>query len=219
MASIKEVPVEARFEKEARYFASSRDDVLALLPAGTKKILDVGCGSAQTWAGKSNFEVWGVERNESAAAIARKHLKKVFSSDLESALPDLQNETFDIIFLADVIEHLYDPWGMLMQLNSLLGRNGRVLISVPNFGNYRVLKRIIFRKEFRYSQEGILDVDHIRFFCRRDVEWMLKVSGYKIEKFTRKYSGSKILRALNVLLFGALNDLLAEQFIILARKA
>ncbi len=218
MASIKEISIAERFNKPESYYGSDRGDVLALIPKGTKKILDIGCGAAQTWAARPEFEVWGVERNETAAALAKKHLRKVFSSDIDQAMPELLNEKFDVVFLADVLEHLYDLWGLLIKLKELIGKNGVLLMSVPNFGHHRVLKRILFRKEFRYSQEGILDIDHIRFFCKKDVEWMLSKTGYKIERLSRKFSTTRIGRILNTLCLGLLDDLLTEQFIVVAAK-
>jgi SAM-dependent methyltransferase len=206
-----------RFKKTAQYYADSRSDLLSLIPKNSKHILDVGCGSADRWAGYP-ADVYGVEINEEAAAKARKILKSVVTGDVEKEPLPFEDGFFDCIVFADVLEHLYDPWGMLQTFKPKLAKNGCVLISVPNIRHYRVLRALVFKGRFPYEESGILDIDHLRFFTRREVVAMLEQTGFEIADLKRKISASAKHRFLNRLCFGAFSDFLAEQFYILARR-
>jgi O-antigen biosynthesis protein len=208
--------IQNRFHKPAHYFAGKRPELLTLIPSQSKTILDVGCGSAEVW---KDFpaEVSGVEINPIAAERARKILKQVVSGDVEKEPLPFQENSFDCILFADVLEHLYDPWGMLLDFKKYLKTNGNILISVPNIRHYRVMRALLFTGEFPYEESGILDIDHTRFFTLKEVKRMLESTGFEIVKCQLKISASSKYKLLNTLCFGLLKDFLAEQYYILAR--
>jgi 2-polyprenyl-3-methyl-5-hydroxy-6-metoxy-1,4-benzoquinol methylase len=89
------------------------------------KILDIGCsiGIFLLTAQERGFETYGVDISELSAEYARKqfHLN-VFSGTLEAAhYPD---NTFDIITLWDVIEHVLEPGLLLAEAKRVLKCNG-----------------------------------------------------------------------------------------------
>ena len=206
-----------RFKKPAQYYADARLDLLSLIPKSCQKILDVGCGSAERWL---NFpaEVYGVEINEEAAGKARQILKQVVTGDVEKEPLPFEDGFFDCIVFADVLEHLYDPWGMLQTFKPKLAQNGHVLISVPNIRHYRVLRALVFKGRFPYEESGVLDIDHVRFFTKKEIGVMLEQTGFEVVRLERKIAASGKHRFINQLCFGAFSDFLAEQFYILARK-
>ncbi len=208
--------IQNRFHKPAHYFAGKRPELLALIPRSSKTILDVGCGSAEVW---KDFpaEVSGVELNPVAAERAKKYLKQVVSGDVEDAPLPFSDQSFDCIVFADVLEHLYDPWGMLLKFKKYLKNDGHVLISIPNIRHYRVLRALFFKGEFPYEESGILDIDHMRFFTFKEVSRMLDSTGFSITRRELKISASPKYKFLNALCFGLLSEFLAEQYYILAR--
>jgi 2-polyprenyl-3-methyl-5-hydroxy-6-metoxy-1,4-benzoquinol methylase len=205
-----------RFEKRPEYFASRREDLLSMIPSACKTILDVGCGSGECWKG-FKAEVSGVELNEDAARIASGHMKQVVSGDIEKTALPFKPNYFDCIVFADVLEHLYDPWGILNRFMPHLASDGHILISIPNIRHYRVLRSLVFKGKFTYEESGILDVDHVRFFTRKEILEMVEEAGLEVVEVRRKISASGKYRVLNSLLFGAMSDFLAEQFYILAK--
>ena len=70
-----------------QYYAYPRDDVARLVPAGTRRLLDVGCGAGGL--GRSlrrrapEIELVGVELNAGAAAKAREVYDQVLEGDIE----------------------------------------------------------------------------------------------------------------------------------------
>lgn len=101
-----------------------------------KTILDVGCGTGdflQT-AKNNSWNVYGIEPNEKARAIANSKIKnQVFDTN---TLQEFESGTFDVITLWHVLEHLPNLETEIQNLNRLLKQNGRLVIAVPNFKSY-----------------------------------------------------------------------------------
>jgi 2-polyprenyl-3-methyl-5-hydroxy-6-metoxy-1,4-benzoquinol methylase len=82
---------------------------------------------------------------------------------------DLPEEAFDCIVCNDVLEHLITPWQVLGKLAILLKPGGHFVASIPNVQYWGVLKDLVFEGDWRYADEGVLDVTHLRFFTRRSI--------------------------------------------------
>jgi hypothetical protein len=105
-----------------------------------------------------------------------------------------------------------------------------VLVSVPNFANISVRLSLLFGK-FEYSERGILDKTHVRFYTRKTAGDILAEAGYKIE--TTKMTiipmelvlgaspGSLLMRTVNrllVLLTSVFPGLFGYQILFVARS-
>lgn len=104
--------------------------------AEDKKLLDVGCGTGDFLkvAQDDNWMVTGIEPNEKARAIANeKTNQSVF--EIEQLLK-FENQSFDVISLWHVLEHLPKLEDHIAVFESLLKPNGRLIIAVPNFKSY-----------------------------------------------------------------------------------
>ncbi|WP_335972971.1 class I SAM-dependent methyltransferase [Gaetbulibacter jejuensis] len=105
-------------------------------PVSGKTILDVGCGTGdflQT-AKNNSWNVYGIEPNEKARAIANSKIKnQVFDTN---TLQEFESGTFDVITLWHVLEHLPNLEIEIQNLNRLLKPEGRLVIAVPNFKSY-----------------------------------------------------------------------------------
>lgn len=99
-------------------------------------LLDIGCGTGdflKTAADKS-WQVLGIEPNEQARTIANvKTNNSVF--DVEK-LDQLKDNSFDVITLWHVLEHLPNLGQQLSTLKRLLKPNGAIIIAVPNYKSY-----------------------------------------------------------------------------------
>jgi 2-polyprenyl-3-methyl-5-hydroxy-6-metoxy-1,4-benzoquinol methylase len=91
----------------------------------------------------------------------------------------LQHGAFDLVVFADVLEHLYDPWKVLARVREFLRPNGAILASIPNVQNVGVIDQLT-RGYWTYTQCGLLDGTHIRFFTLAEITRLFSWSGYEI---------------------------------------
>ncbi len=121
-----EVTIEAWVRETAADDQRRFDDFRALL--ANRSVLDFGCGAGGflARAGQVTARAVGVEPEARLAEHFQKERLAVF--------PNLAqvNQTFDLITLFHVLEHLPDPADTLKQLAARLNRGGSILVEVPN---------------------------------------------------------------------------------------
>lgn len=101
-----------------------------------KKVLEVGCaeGGLLETLQEIGMYVVGVELSPIRAEIAIKknHNLKIIVGDItDSKLPEQLSETFDVIVIREVIEHVSDKKAAFDNLGKLLNDNGFLFISFP----------------------------------------------------------------------------------------
>ncbi len=148
-------------------------------------ILDVGCGSGNISEKLilRGCKVYGIEISEDAVQKARGKMTDVIVGDIEGIehLP-WREKFFDIIILADVLEHLKNPLKVLLKLKSYLKDDGIFLISMPNIAFWRIRLALLVGK-FNYSQNGgIMDETHLRFFTFDTARQLINRAGLKIKE-------------------------------------
>ena len=176
-----------------------------------QRVLEVGCGDGSFGAelARVGNVVIGVDR-ELRVPISAGY-RKVMQADLEQGLGEIRGEgaNFDRILMLDMLEHLRSPDRLLEQCKAVLAERGRIIVSVPNTVNFTVRLKVLFGS-FRYSDRGILDWSHLRFFTLRTIGELLEKHGYRVtarhytiiplERVIPLRGDSKILRAANRLL-------------------
>src|ERR1044071_667129 len=187
--SMTDVAIADAEQKAAEYYLETRPDIQAIAHPQGKRILDVGCaagelGHALKLAGA--LEVVGIERTASAARLAKTRLDQVIVSDVESLDLPLDDAGFDRIIFADILEHTIDPWSVLASYGRYLKSDGLIIASIPNIRFYAVIARLIFNR-WGYSESGILDSTHLRFFTLPTIKEMFERAGYQIERVGRNY--------------------------------
>jgi 2-polyprenyl-3-methyl-5-hydroxy-6-metoxy-1,4-benzoquinol methylase len=179
-------------------------------------VLDVGCGIGyfgKSIKEKTSAEVWGIELDEESAKIAESNIDKVIVGDVNQIIETLPEKHFDCIVFNDVLEHLVDPYSVLLNIKKLLSENAVVVSSIPNVRYIGNLKRLLINKQWRYVDAGILDKTHLRFFTKLSIKDMFEDLGYEIIQMeginpvkTWKFD------LLNILSYGYLSDTRFLQF-------
>lgn len=175
--------------KSANYYLESRPDIQALLDVRGRRVLDVGCaagelGRALKQAGAR--EVMGIERDPTAAALAKNKLDAVLVGEVDRVVLAPAESRFDYIIFADVLEHLTDPWSVLASYRHYLKPGGTVVASIPNIRFYAVIARLLFNR-WGYRESGILDSTHLRFFTLPTIREMFERAGYCVERIDCRY--------------------------------
>jgi 2-polyprenyl-3-methyl-5-hydroxy-6-metoxy-1,4-benzoquinol methylase len=187
-------------DKPQGYYYKVRKEMLNYLPQTAKKILDIGCGNgafSSLVKEKNNAEVWGIELMEEEAKVALTVLDKVLIGACENHLDELPDSYFDVIYLNDVLEHLVDPYSVLESLKSKLAPNGVVISSIPNVRFFRTFSKVLFSKDWKYEDHGVMDKTHLRFFTGKSIKRMYDELGYTI----LKHEGINVTKSIKPLLF------------------
>jgi 2-polyprenyl-3-methyl-5-hydroxy-6-metoxy-1,4-benzoquinol methylase len=165
--------------KESRH--SSHDYVRRFL--GTRKdVLDIGCGEGflAKLLAEAGHRVTGVDVLDQPRH--REALVDYIPLDLDSREAETvlraRRERFDYILLLDVLEHLRDPERLLKAARTLLKPGGKMVISVPNVANLTVRLQLLLGR-FDYTERGILDRTHVRFYTRRTARALLARCGLR----------------------------------------
>ena len=156
----------------------------ALELAGSRhSILDVGCGKgflAEELA-KNENRVTGIDILPPSAVLPA--IDHYYQADLGESIAhivgELRGETFDRVLLLDVLEHLTTSDRLLRECRATLKSTGFLIVSVPNVANIYVRLLLLLGK-FTYTERGILDKTHARFFTRKTARAFLRENGYVI---------------------------------------
>jgi 2-polyprenyl-3-methyl-5-hydroxy-6-metoxy-1,4-benzoquinol methylase len=169
--------------KNAAYFSGVRTDILAELPRDpAARILEIGCGTGATGeaalaAGLAGF-YRGVEFDPESAERARTVLTDVVCANVETIDPALIADSYDVLILSEVLEHLIDPWGVMKALAPFVKPGGRVYASSPNISHHKVIRSLLAGR-FEYEAEGVMDRTHVRWFTPASYRAMFEEAGFR----------------------------------------
>lgn len=203
------------------YYTFDRKEIFPFIPQGIKRTLDVGCAAgvfSTKLKEKRNPETWGIEMEKEAAEIAKLKLDKVLIGSFEEVSEELPQKYFDCIFFNDVLEHMPYPETCLKKIKTNIHQDGRIIASIPNMRYIEVLKELLFQRDWRYKDSGILDRTHLRFFTKKSIIRMFEDCGYKVDqiKGINGVSPYCLTSLLNKILFNSLDDIKYKQFLVVA---
>ncbi|TAM86205.1 class I SAM-dependent methyltransferase [bacterium] len=172
----------------AGYIDQPRSELFHLFDHPPRCVLDVGCFTGATGqAIKQQYpgvRVLGIELNHAAAQVAAGRIDRVFErkiEELDFIAEGIQPGSIDTVVLADVLEHIYDPWNMMLQLRPWLTEDAQVVASIPNSRNLLLILDLVGGR-WRYEPAGLLDVTHIRFFTKDEIVRFFSETGFEVVK-------------------------------------
>jgi len=183
---------------------SSHARLLELIAGRNLRVLDVGSGYGELAAAiqAAGHTVTAMDMYEPRVPVAE-FIRADFSVDI----PLASDRVFDIIVLADVLEHLPDPGKTIGQLLQHLADDGAMLVSLPNAVHWSVRAHVAAGR-FEYTNRGILDRGHLRFFTTKSARRLFRDAGLDVvrhvttpvpwENVSRRHAGSAAFRALEL---------------------
>ncbi|MFZ3231123.1 MAG: rhamnan synthesis F family protein [Pseudobdellovibrio sp.] len=149
-------------------------------------VLDIGCGPGTLGSylvSEKQCIVDGVDYDAQAIAKCSDKYRKTAVRNLESdyLVGYFEPESYDIIVVADVIEHLVNPDILLNELKKLVKKNGSIIFSVPNVTHLALGFELLFGK-FKYRNNGLLDNTHLRFYSKESLIDKLESAGLNISE-------------------------------------
>lgn len=173
-------------------YDNPRDEVIRLIPREARRILDVGCSTGAMGAllEERGRRVTGIEVDPGLAERARPRLHRVIEADVEAlaGTGSRMDGSYDCVVLADVLEHLRNPWSVTRWAAAQLAVGGSMVISVPNIRHVRLISDVVLRQYWPYEEIGIFDRTHLRFFARRNLPQLLEGTGLSIQELRRSFA-------------------------------
>lgn len=151
-----------------------------LIDPAERRVLDVGCGmggNLRLLAARGHTPV-GVTLSLAEARACREQGFNCHVADLSAGLP-FGAGTFDAVILSHVLEHMPWPEASLAAALPSVRSGGGVYVAVPNV--LFLPQRLRFLcGQFRYTETGIMDRTHLRFFDFASVRRLLEVVGVTV---------------------------------------
>jgi 2-polyprenyl-3-methyl-5-hydroxy-6-metoxy-1,4-benzoquinol methylase len=169
--------------------------VLELVGKG-KNVLEVGChtGYFSYWLTNNDCTVTGIDIYKPSIEKAKRFLNMAIVGNIEDeeTWSNLNNCKFDVIIFMHVLEHLIDPEKVLIRSKGYLSSNGKVIICLPNISNWN--SRVsVFKGNFNYTESGLMDCTHLRFFNYYTATNLIEKSGYNINSYSGTSKATFIL--------------------------
>ena len=170
-----DLPVEKRYIEDL-VEARRRVERLRPLLGSDVRVLEVGSGSGAFLDAVRPYvkQITGVEPDRESRAWIEGRLGLAVAADFESL--QAEEETFDLVVMFHVLEHLPDPLAFLRSLPKLLRAGGKAVIEVPNRDDALVsLYEIPAYQRFYYQKA------HLLYFSPDTLQRTLDRSGFGAE--------------------------------------
>lgn len=213
--------VKSYLDKDNDYFSIVREDIISFI--GNERnldVLEIGAGTGETLLELKKrgvasrifgFDIVDINSNKEKFDL-------FMIGNIENIESPFDRKGFDAIILADVLEHLVDPEQTIRKLIPCLKQGGSFYISLPNIRNIKALYQIFYKGSFKYTDSGIFDRTHLRFYCKNDMIQLVKLLDelkvVKVESNLRHTSSIKT--TINKLTFGFFEQFLSLQYFIKA---
>ncbi|MEA5457751.1 class I SAM-dependent methyltransferase [Arcicella sp. LKC2W] len=161
------------------------------------KLLDVGCGTGMflNVCQEDGWKVNGIEPDNGARQIAEEINKATIKTEILSSFKD---ETFDIITMWHVLEHIHLLNETIDWLKERLSENGYLIIAVPNHESkdaeiYREhwAAYDVPRHLYHFSQKSIKQLFEQKGFSLKEILPM-KFDSFYVSMLSTKYQSGKI---------------------------
>jgi SAM-dependent methyltransferase len=170
IAALKKIPIDLGQETVADRTMGKRIALELVPPGRGKKALDVGArrGLQTRRLRELGYEVTSIDVEPT--------FEECLQVDANQRLP-FADESFDLVWCSEVIEHLQDPAFSMSELRRVTRSGGELILTTPN--SYAWLFRLL--SLVGLTPQRIQRKDHIHFFDAGDIERLApdaQVAGY-----------------------------------------
>lgn len=164
----------AEFEEGYWWFVGRRNVIEIILNKQINKrnlrILDVGCGTGNTTLSLKKFG--GVYCTDSSFSALRYCNKRGLENVVKSSSYNLpySSNTFDLVTMFDVLEHIENDQRALIEIKRVLKKNGSIVITVPAY-------------QFLWSEHDIA-LSHYRRYNSKTLSNVVNQTGFKIVRMS-----------------------------------
>ena len=177
------------------------------------KVLDLGCGDGDYSKRLKDlgFDVLSADLDKKRFRYADEIDFRHCDITKEMPFPD---DHFDYVLLLEVVEHLRNPYEVMQEINRVLKKEGKLILSTPNILNLKSRFRFLFEGAYQHFREPPMEqVDnpkevifnlHIAPWRYHELEYLLSSCGFNIAgNFTSVYEGYEYSFVLPIIKFQA----------------
>jgi len=165
------------------------------LPKGS--VLDIGCGAGDLCETlyKIGYKVKGIDYSLEAIQLCQTRTKHLLTdSNISFSTENIEeiNETYDIIFICEVLEHIQNDKETLFKIYQRLKRGGHLILSVPAHKSWFGPSDEFVGHYRRYDREELIELLQFSKFCIKKL-WSYGVPFANLTEFIRNiiYSRKK----------------------------
>jgi 2-polyprenyl-3-methyl-5-hydroxy-6-metoxy-1,4-benzoquinol methylase len=151
-----------------------------------KQILDIGCHTGVLLS-RLRQAIDGSSSYYGADLVDNLEMEFGFIDFIECDLNEkeldkvFKNNCFDVVILADILEHLVDPWKSLLNVKKILKPGAKIAVSLPNSGHWFFRLKVLFG-QIEYKSNGLFDRTHLRFFTKKTAKELVLNGGFAVTK-------------------------------------
>lgn len=152
-----------------------------------KRVLDVGCdiGLIGKLLLQNNNKVYGMDISPTAVKKAKKKGLKAYCLNPETQTLPFKNNYFDVVLLAEIIEHVFDPDLLLQKVRKKLIKGGELVLTTPNLATLpRRIQLLLGKNPAIENRLNKNSLGHIRYFIKDNLFKLLKDNKFKIVHFS-----------------------------------
>jgi SAM-dependent methyltransferase len=170
----------ANLEKVHQYWRGEAKNIKQL-GYTSGKVLDIGCNTGEFLHCLGNgYEKFGIEIADVPAAMAEEKGITVYRKPLEEC--QLPADSFDVVTLYALIEHLSDPRSLVKEISRILKKGGLAVIMT---GDRKAIKTKILGKNWHMYIPPL----HQFFFCRKALRMVAEEFSLSEKKYFYGHGG------------------------------
>jgi SAM-dependent methyltransferase len=165
-----------------------------------KLLIDIGCGTgiaATRIQGETGAKIICFDISANAVAHCRDRGLDAYVLNIEQDTLPVPDASIDVVFMAEVIEHLIDPDRALSEVRRALAPGGHVVLSTPNMAclinrvmlplglqpfHTEVSTKAVIGRRFAFLGEGAPPVGHLRVATYPALRRLLELNGFTVER-------------------------------------
>lgn len=159
--------------------------LIADMVAPGARVLDVGCGEGELLRlliETKGVDGRGIELSQTGVNTSVAHGLSVIQGDADTDLDNYPDDAFDFVILSQTLQATRRPKEVM---ENLLRIGRHVVVSVPNFGHWRMRSQILFLGRMPVTKslpDTWYDTQNIHFCTIRDFVDLCDLTGAKIER-------------------------------------